>query len=391
MLSSADTSGPSPLGSVQAKIVPEHADSHSSKTKKFFFSPRTNYQNAGDALINRELLRILRGYGEVHASRSGAPQCFLDEIRLDRREIRHETRLGLWAAAFVAGTKARIRREEPPFLILAPGDPSGPIDAGLLVRNAFFALLVLAGVRLARLGVSFSRMSAARLRLEALTSRFYFSGVRDSRSLAIAKQSGFANIFYFPDFAFALQPSEHLRRKHDGALQIGVSLREDNLGKDRRALTIKRLEQLLLALENEGNYVVIRFIAQVDGDRAFMKELCERFSCRYDCTFVAEQKLPRLADIYRSVDVVISNRLHGLLFASAQGAAPFGLLIPECNQKIIAILEDLGLNECWIDAEAPDSTPLDLSKLREKAGGVRAAFIKSAKLISYRVEALWAP
>src|SRR5688572_9526835 len=100
--------------------------------KKFFFSPRTNYENAGDALINRELLRILRGYGEIHASRSGAPQRFLDEIRLDPKEIRYETRLGLWAAAFAAGTKARIRREQPPFMILAPGDPSGPIDAGLL-------------------------------------------------------------------------------------------------------------------------------------------------------------------------------------------------------------------------------------------------------------------
>jgi hypothetical protein len=359
--------------------------------KKFFFSPRTNYENAGDALINRELLRILRGYGEVHASRSGAPQRFLDEIRLDRREIRYETRLALWAAAFAAGIKARIRREQPPFMILAPGDPSGPIDAGLLVRSTFFALLALAGVRLARLGVSFSRMSPARLRLEAITSRlYYFSGARDSRSLALAKRSGFANVFYFPDFAFALQPPESLWRKHDNILQIGISLREDNLGRDRRALTIERLEQLLAALKDEGRDFVIRFIAQVDGDRAFMKELCERFGDRYDCTFAAEQKLPHLADIYRSVDVIISNRLHGLLFAGAQGAVPLGLLIPECNQKIIAILEDIGLDQYWIDVEAPDSVLLDVSRLQEKAGGVRAAFVKSAKLISDRVEALWA-
>ena len=145
--------------------------------KKFFFSPRTNYENAGDALINRELLRILRGYGEIHASRSGHRSVFsMKSAWTQRNPLRNTPRPR--AAAFAAG----IRRgfgEQPPFMILAPGDPSGPIDAGLLVRSIFFALLALAGVRLVRLGVSFSRMSPARLRLEAITSRlYYFSGAR---------------------------------------------------------------------------------------------------------------------------------------------------------------------------------------------------------------------
>jgi len=357
--------------------------------KKFFFSPRTNYENAGDALINRELLRVLRDYGEVHASRSGAPQHFLDEIRLDGSEIRCETRLGLGAAAFVAAIKARIRREPPPFMILAPGDPCGPLDVGLVARSAFFALLALAGVRLARLGVSFSRMSAARLRLEAVTSRLYcVSGARDSRSLALAKRSGFANVCYFPDLALALQPPERACKQHDDVLRVAVSLREDNLGSDRREKTVARVEQILSLLKDKGCNFTVMFIAQVNEDRAFMEELCLRFGERYDCTFVSEQKLPPLADIYRSIDVILSNRLHGLLFASANGAVPLGLLIPECNQKIIGILEDLGLEEHWIDVEAPDSTHVDISGLHASAGSVRAAFAKSGRLISDRVEAL---
>ena len=109
---------------------------------------------------------------------------------------------------------------------------------------------------------------------------------------------------------------------------------------------------------------------------------------RYVCTFVAEQTLPRLADMYSSVDVIISNRLHGLLFASAQGAVPLGLLIPECNQKIIGILEDLGLDDHWIDVEAPDKAHVEISELREKVGDVRTAFARSAKLISDGFEAL---
>ena len=360
--------------------------------KKFFFSPRTNYDNAGDALINRELLRILRGHGVIHASRSGAPQRFIDEICLDGSEIRHQTRLGLGAAAFAAGIKARIWREQPPFMVLAPGDPSGPIDAGLLVRSIFFALLALAGVRLVRLGVSFSRMSPARLRLEAITSRlYYFSGARDSRSLALAKRSGFANVFYFPDFALAMQLPDRPCGAPGDVLRIAISLREDNLRIERRAATVLRLEQLLAALEGEGRNFKIQFVAQVEDDRAFMKDLCERFGERYVCTFVAEQTLPHLADMYSSVDVIISNRLHGLLFASAQGAVPLGLLIPECNQKIIGILEDLGLDDHWIDVEAPDKAHVEISELREKVGDVRTAFARSAKLISDGFEALVAP
>jgi polysaccharide pyruvyl transferase WcaK-like protein len=259
------------------------------------------------------------------------------------------------------------------------------------VRSTFLVLLSLAGVRVARLGVSFGRMSAVRLKLEAFVSRFYaFSGARDTRSLALARRSGFSNVGYCPDFAFALPPPGRIWNKHPNVLQIGVSLREDNLGVDRRALTVRRLDQLLATLRDEGRKFVVRFIAQVDADRTFMKELSERFGDRYECTFIAEQRLSSLAHIYYSIDLIVSNRLHSLLFAGAQGAVPFGLLIPDCNQKIIAILDDLGLGEHWINAETSDDVRIDVCRLQEKANTVSAAFGQSAKLITDRVEALLA-
>ena len=49
---------------------------------KFFFKIKTQYENLGDALINRELLKVIKGSGEVYIDASHVPDGFLDKINI---------------------------------------------------------------------------------------------------------------------------------------------------------------------------------------------------------------------------------------------------------------------------------------------------------------------
>ncbi|MEB2848151.1 polysaccharide pyruvyl transferase family protein [Endobacterium cereale] len=352
----------------------------------FFFSANTQYENAGDALINRELLKVLRRWGSVRVAQSGAPEAFMRQLCLEPEELHYESRPALWMGAFLAGTQARFSRTERPYLALTPGDPGGIFDRDVMLRGALTLMLTLAGVRIVRLGVSLGRMSRGRLRFEAFMSRFYVHiGIRDSQSLDLARAHGFLNCGYFPDFALALDPTER-SPKTDDHFNVVVSLRDDNLGWADRATLVRKLDQVIGAV-SASQAVSLHFVAQVGIDGAFARYLKDRYAGRISSVMSEEQNIDRLANIYCRADLIVSNRLHALLLASACGAVPLGLLFPESNVKIVGLLGDLGLGDHWRnpnDEALPDVPGL---MLRQKV--VQAAFSNAGQMIGDRAEALF--
>ncbi|MGF9567111.1 polysaccharide pyruvyl transferase family protein [Neorhizobium sp. JUb45] len=352
----------------------------------FFFSANTQYENAGDALINRELLKVLRRWGRVRVAQSGAPEAFIKQLRLEPQELHYESRPALWLGAVLAGTKARFSRTERPYLALTPGDPGGFFDRDVMLRGALMLMLTLAGVRIVRLGVSLGRMSRGRLRFEAFMSRFYAHiGIRDSNSLDLARTYGFRNCGYFPDFALALDPTEGFS-KVDHHFNIAVSLRDDNLGQVDRAMLVTKLDQVIDAV-SVNRPVSLHFVAQVGLDDAFARYLKDRYAGRIRSVMSEEQNIDRLTNIYSRADLIVSNRLHALLLASACGAVPLGLLFPESNVKIVGLLGDLGLGDHWLNPN--DETLPDIAGLMIRQKVVQAAFTNASQMICYRAEALF--
>lgn len=359
---------------------------HAAPGAMFFFSANTQYENAGDALINRELLKVLRRWGSVRVAQSGAPEVFIRQLRLEPQELHYESRPALWLGAFLAGTKARFSRTERPCLVLTPGDPGGVFDREVMLRGALMVMLNLAGVRIVRLGVSLGRMSRGRLRFEAFMSRFYAHiGIRDSKSLDVATAHGFQNCGYFPDFALALDPTERLS-KADDHYNVMVSLRDDNLGRADRATLVTKLDQVIDAM-SVNRAVSLHFVAQVGIDGGFARFLKDRYAGRIRSVMSEEQNIDRLANIYSRADLILSNRLHALLLASACGAVPLGLLFPDNNVKIVGLLGDLGLGAHWHDPN-DDGLP-DIPDLMMRQKVVHAAFCKAGQMIGDRAEALF--
>ena len=354
----------------------------------FFFSANTQFDNAGDALINRELLKVLRRHGVVRVARSGAPDAFVRQLRLEEGELRYKGRPELWLAASIEGLKARFFGARHPVLVLTPGDPGGPLDLDALVRGTLILALNLVGVRIVRLGVSINRMTRSRLLLEAFLSRFLYA-VRYARYAFTddrAKQ-------WLPQCRlfsglFACTPARREFKQRDTSVaRVIVSLRNDNLDGDGKRALIAKVGQVIEALADGQRTVELHFLAQVGTDRHFMRELAARYGGPSTCMLTEEQDLDRLAEHYSSTDIIVSNRLHALLFASANGAVPFGLLTPEKNKKIIALLGDLDLARHWTSLDINEHVS-DLSWLYARGEPVKAAFQRCGQLIEKRTKAL---
>ncbi|MFQ8431381.1 polysaccharide pyruvyl transferase family protein [Amaricoccus sp. W119] len=341
---------------------------------RFFYSAKTQYFNAGDALINRELLRLLRARGTVEIARCDAPEEYLSQLALGSGEARHGGRPGLIAAAFGAGLRYRLGLDgRRPYLALTPGDPFWGFGAGTILTGLSMVALSIAGVRPIRLGVSFARRDPARLRWEAWMSRWgHALGLRDAASLEITRRAGFARVSYFPDLALTLPVRPRAPRPAEAPLRIAVSCRLDKLGREEASLLRARLADILAHLSAAGP-VSVAFVSQVRGDGARMNADFEDIAARYKAEVIESIDLDALALVYRDTDLVLSNRLHSLLYAAAQGCLPLGLLSPAHDYKISGLLDTAGLADFWesLDARSPG---FDLARLEAGRPAIRRAF-----------------
>lgn len=338
----------------------------------FFYSVKTQYANAGDALINRELLRHLRTHGEIRAAICDAPAAYLESIRLAPTELRFSGRSQMLFAGFLAALRSRLGLGARPRLVLTPGDPLSRLDAASVLTAISIALFRLAGGRTLRLGVSISTRHPDRLRLEAASSRcIELTGLRDALSLESARRAGFRNLARFPDFALTVPVLRRGPLAETGPITLGISCRFDKFGPQDAARLTAAIETIVAGVARTRPVSLV-FVSQVERDDAAMAELHRSFVGRHPSVFHAGTDLEILAQVYRGVDVTISNRLHSLLHAAAQGCLPFGLLTPGQDPKIVGLFEGSGLGAFWADLDRP-SIELNLRALdagRETVAGL---------------------
>jgi len=313
----------------------------------FYFSASTQFSNAGDALINRELLALLREHGTLLVATAGAPTAFLAEIQVREDEAAFKGKWGLMRS--LIGRALFKSRDERQYLVLTPGDPPGGISVGDFVRAMLFPLLKLTGVRIIKIGASVSRMDGRRLKLESWLSRWmHFYGIRDNGSVARAGKYQLKNFAYCPDLAFN-HKVEAARSQNDSIL---VSLREDNLVPDEIGKLHARTREVVSALGGDGAIEKTSFISQVERDAEPMRAL----SAAWRGTSAHARHVAHIPDLeahYAATRFVVSNRLHVILLAASKGAIPFCVPTTGKNRKITDLLESVGLGSLVLDHSGP--------------------------------------
>jgi polysaccharide pyruvyl transferase WcaK-like protein len=313
----------------------------------------TQFDNAGDCLINRELVRLLATRGSVCLDLSACPKLFADEI-LTGLPPDVCRRWSPWP--FVLELLAARVRGRRCYWFLMPGGISGRPRAGaigLWIRDQLLTITALLGVRICQVGASFGDLSAVHLAVWRRRRRWlYRLFPRDSISADYLRGHGIHSDGCIPDLAFNMfaTPSASSRPAAGrGVARVGgLSFRTDQYSQqaDDVADVLKSLSRC-----GGDSTMVWRPIIQVARDRHGMQRLQQHVQSE---GLVVEQPVDRHDDVeaclrfYQGLSLVVSNRLHVLLMAASQGGRILALVGGPGGAKLEGILRDLGLEHAII-------------------------------------------
>ena len=315
-------------------------------------SVNTQFENAGDALINRELARLISDRVPLTIDLSRAPDFFVQSLGLDRYSNCEKVtgRRGL-IRLLASVVRARVQGHEC-FYFLNPGGlgrkrrTSQHLKA--LVYDFILLILKIIGVRICLVGVSYDRMGwtdVVMLRIRVwLVAKHW---VRDSTSLDYLKSVGIRRLSLVPDLSFNLY-SEMVEGR--AGMCVALSFRFDgDDGADIGTLT-RDLSAILLDFDGRPS---VKCVVQVKRDEEKMRALHEFISndLGLESSFhLVYDNVDSALESYIGCAVIYSNRLHALLAAAYMGCKPFPLLRRDRNVKIRALFEDLGLGYLLLDA-----------------------------------------
>lgn len=143
-----------------------------------------------------------------------------------------------------------------------------------------------------------------------------------------------------PDWAFALgAPTEDWRRMKHRPL-ITLLLRGDRAKPSPEWLTW--FEKLAVELDLTPTVVV-----QVGRDYLFAQELSDALAPEYTAWFVDQhsEQEASVRDVYSQSAVVVSDRLHALIFAATEGAVPLGW-VESSGGKVKSHFDAVGMD--WV-------------------------------------------
>jgi len=312
-------------------------------TARAFLFIETQYDNLGDALINRELLRHMARHARVTAGISRAQPSFLGMIgddflsTLDLDRTRGRSRFLLRVLQY------RLKGDCC-YVFLSPGGWIGDLDGRLNLRSWFHTLLYYllraSGAKIVQLGVSYEDLGPKlKLQLRARSAALYRHFVRDSQSAQTAKSLDVRIDGICPDLAFTAFSAPFAS---DPRPAVSFSFRADQYR--AQIDDIKRFLELYMRTHPAA--WAVYFITQVEKDQETNSRLAAWFRQRFSRDAIHEtgcRSIEETRRLYRRSGVVVSNRLHALLLAGSVGnamiAAPIGLH----NKKIAALFSDIGL------------------------------------------------
>lgn len=312
-----------------------------------FFSPKTQFENAGDALINRELIDLASRNGNVVVDFSRCPDDFSESIRVKNHRIAYFGR-GYFCFIFFVLIN-RLKGLEC-YYYLSPGGYVGELSSVDFLKQLLISLVYLVfyvfGVKLCWVGSSFESLGwKARLVYGFRSYLCYSFLVRDEESLSYLATKRFKRAVCSTDLAFNME----LKDLSGGQKRVVYSFRVDQCS--RQLEDVKYLiEEHMISLDAEQCEFV--FYAQVERDYLPMKNLASEFSNKYPFLNIVEIGVFDIRDCekyFKSNDLVVTNRLHVLLVALSCSSSIIPCVDAVSNQKIIGLWRSMiGEDPCFI-------------------------------------------
>lgn len=315
-----------------------------------YFSLQTQFENLGDCIINELVIRELARHSRLKVIQRRAPTWLLDRLRaLPEVEIYASKRQ--WFGDLIR----RMAVRSPIVFAFKPGHYLSSSKAKSLAYSAalvaFCGLCRIQGGKVIRSGVSLDRFGALQSRLQSVLGRLHTSyGVRDQASLDYARSLGAVAAHYSPDMAFLLADAEATSGLIGSKLitadverpKLSLSFRKQGLMKE--ISHVEKLAEVIADSSSEHGLSPV-VVEQVTFDRELAQVLSTQLKCSVVRFEQTEQSVRGIFANYASSRVVVSNRLHSLLFGWTAGAIPIPLVENSPHSKIVELFKHLNLAE----------------------------------------------
>lgn len=360
----------------------------------FFVNMKTAYGNLGDLLINRNLLRQLSDWGQVHLNVAGIPDDFLEGLELDSKKVVQTDCFYRDLIRSLVQNRFQPKNKRRNIAVVTiPGHFFGGGYTKCLSVTAsgcVLHILRLLGAKILKFGGCVGPLSRAAAVCERFRAKaFSFYSVRDSISQGYCARQGFRPEL-FPDLAFVAdyqipESTNDLQnylvlsfRAQTHALEIGNSYVSD---------LVRRLDELLNQLATSINPTIV-ICHQVVNDQRFCSDVCSKIESegyRVRC-FEKQLTLDEALQLYNGAAFVLSNRLHVLLLALVAGSIPIAVIDKEKHHKITGIFSDENIGELVCDIKSSvDSRKfiknrlLNIEEDKKKLKAVREKTYETAK------------
>lgn len=294
------------------------------------------YENMGDELINVILMREAALRGRLTVFRGNAPQWYIDNLisGVKKSGANISVLSSPWAFLTRIFTSWLCLRR--PTILLSPGDATSHRENWQ--RDVALAILLAIGVKLLYIGISAFNLPKSRLfLLRRMTRKAPSIAVRDKFTLDYLRGAG-VKASLIPDLAFRLEHPQVTAPMSNVAL---LSFRVPAKGAD---LLERKISHLIALLRANGLRPIL--FSQVERDQGFNRGIAERFGLDFDERSMARSGRWNIyEDMYRSAIVVVSNRLHVLLFGLFNGCGALAL-VPYRERKITGVFDMIGLQNC---------------------------------------------
>lgn len=308
-----------------------------------FLSVSTQFENVGDALIVRELVRLAAERSHTVVDLSRCPPEFRSTLNLEAIRGVSVFNEGGTRRLITELVRKRLTRR-PCYWFLVPGGRGGEVSRGRALKMAAstlaLAALRLIGTRICHAGVSYDGLGPRHARLVRWRSRLLHShAVRDARSHDHLRDLGIRVDAVVPDLALNLFESD--TPPHERRSALAISLRLDKYPEQRAELEwlVGNIVDLATGVRK------VKFVAQVRRDAPFMKELAAAARDKVEAEYhMCHDDIEACLEVYADCERIYSNRLHALLMAMSRGAVPVAVVHGERDVKIRGVLEDLGLD-----------------------------------------------
>jgi polysaccharide pyruvyl transferase WcaK-like protein len=310
---------------------------------KFYFKVKTQYENLGDALINRELISEISKKGELTLDLTGTPSKFKENILPDSKSVIISKSI---LSFYFKMIKEAIFSKENVYYFLNPGGYGGEVSKKTLVKMnvnyLVMRLLTLIGIKICRVGVSYTQLGRRHSSvIQKMADIFHYHSVRDAISEAYCNEIGIRIGNVIPDMAFNLSVEEGEKEK---SIDYLISFRRfsDNKIADVFESKLKR------SFINKEE-LCVRLAFQVQFDQDYQEHLANVIGSKLKILNMSNS-LNGNVFTYSGVKYVVSNRLHVLLLALSAGAIPVAVIDRAENKKIVGVFENSGLDCLIFDA-----------------------------------------